>query len=408
MIRLLTIIDILFILFSFVNVYFLVMFFIVFAKERKNINSLPELKNLPFVSIIIPAYNKEKFIAGTIKAVKDMAYPKNLLEIIVIDDGSTDGTYDSAKKAGGIRLFRKANGGRSDALNYGIERAKGEIIACVDADSYPAKDSLARAVRFFDDEKVAGVTVSVLVKNADRLIQKLQKIEYALLVLSRKLMETLNCIYVTPGPMALYRRDVIRKVGGFDRENMTEDIEIAWRLLKHGYKIKMCIDSKVYTDVPETVRSWWHQRIRWNVGGAQTVSKYFDCFLKRPSNIGMFLLPLFTLSFLITFLGLAMFSYIVSTVLYNLVFVHMKSALLGADILKFSFSLTPDILFVVGIFTFVASIVWLKISTNALKGEISIRKNFLEFAVFILFYMALSPFNLIEAMWRLMRKSYEW
>ncbi len=404
----LAIIDILFLLFSFVSIYFLVLFFMVFVLDRKNIRSLPEMKNLPFVSVIIPAYNKEKFISGTIDAAKSLDYPKNLMEIIVVDDGSKDGTYEILKKINGIRFFSKPNRGRSDAINYGMEKAKGEILACVDADSYPEKDSLIKAVRFFEDNGVAGVTVSVLAKNANNLMQKLQRIEYALLVLSRKLMERLNAIYVTPGPMALYRKNVLKELGGFDTKNMTEDIEIAWRLLSNGYKIKMSINSKVYTDVPDTFGSWWHQRIRWNVGGAQTAIKYFGYFFKKPSNIGNFLLPLFTLSYALTLLGLIIFFYLAAMLAYNFIFVYLKSALMGAAVFRFSFIIVPDILMILGGFAFFASMLWLKLSLDTLKGEISARSVLPEFLVYLLFYIAIHPFNLIVSTWKLLRKSYTW
>lgn len=404
----LSIIDVLFMMLSFVSVYFIVLFFILFFPERKRIKKLPEIKSLPSVSVIIPSYNKEKVIAKTIEAVKNLSYPKSLIEIIAVDDGSTDGTYNALKKLKGIKIFRKANGGKADALNHGIKKAKNEILACVDADSYPDRDSLIKAVGFFEDKQVAGVTVSILSKNAHNLIQKMQKIEYILLLLSRKLMESLNCIYVTPGPLGLYRKSVIKKLGGFDTKNMTEDIEIAWRLLKNGYKIKMSLDSKVYTDVPDTIRGWWHQRMRWNVGGAQTALKYFSTFFKKPSNVGMFLLPLFTLSYILTFVGLGLLFYIASMALYNFLFVFLKSVLLGAAVLRFSFSFVPDILIVLGFFVFVLSMAWLKLSLDIIKGEISIRKNLPEFLIYIIFYISVHPFNLIAATWKLLRKSYEW
>jgi len=405
----LAIIDILFLLLSFVSVYFLVLFFMIFVLERKNIRSMPEMKTLPFVSVIIPAYNKEKFISATIEAVKSLDYPKNLMEIIVVDDGSTDNTFNILKKTGGIKILRKENEGRAACtVNYGIKNAKGEIIACIDGDSVPEKDSLIKAVRFFEDKDVAGVTASVLAKNANNLMQKLQRIEYALLVLSRKLMEKLNAIYVTPGPMALYRKDVIMKLGGFDTKIMTEDIEIAWRLLSNGYKIRMSIDSKVYTDVPDTFGKWWHQRIRWNIGGAQTAVKYFGYFFKTPSNVGKFLLPMFTLSYALTLLGLAMFFYLVSAAAYNFVFVFLKSGLMGADMFRFSFHFVPDILVFLGGFTFVVSMLWLKFSLDALDSGISARNALPDFLIYIFFYIAISPFNLIVSTWKLLRKNYNW
>ncbi len=404
----LTIIEILFILISFASVYFLVLFFIIFASERKNIRKIPKIKNLPSVSVIIPAYNEEEVITKTVNAVKKLIYPKKLLEIIVVDDGSADNTYNIAKKIRGIRLFRKKNGGKADALNYGINKAKGEIVACIDVDSYPQRDALIKAVQYFEDKEVAGVTTSILVKNANNIMQKLQKIEYIVLILSRKLMEKLNCIYVTPGPLSLYRKNVIRKLGGFDTKNMTEDIEIAWRLLKAGYKIKMSVDSKVYTDAPDTLGKWWRQRIRWNIGGTQTTIKYFNTIFKEPANVGMFLLPFATLSFILTMIGLAMFFYIVSMALYNIVYIYVRSILMGAASIRFSFSLVPDVMFFIGVFVFALSMAWFKLSLDIMRNEMSIRKGLPEFLIYIFFYIAVHPFNLMVALWKLARNKYEW
>ncbi len=404
----LAITDILFMALAFVNVYFLALFFIVFALERKNIRKLPKIGKLPFVSVIIPAYNKEKIISETVAAVKGLDYPKELIEIMAIDDGSSDGTYGILKRIEGINAFRKPNTGKADTVNYGARLAKGDVIMCVDADSFPQKDSLIRAVQLFDDGNTAGVTVSVLAKSANNLIQKLQRIEYALLVLSRKLMESLNSIYVTPGPMALYRKDVFMKIGGLDRKNITEDIEIAWRLLANGYKIRMSIDSKVYTDVPDTLRGWWRQRIRWNVGGTQTAIKYFNFLFRRPSNIGMFILPLFMMSYVLTVVNIALIATLLSSFFYNFIFVYLGSVLMGANPLMLSFSFNPDILTVAGISAFAASLIWLIFSFNALKGEISVRKNLLIFALYMLFYISIHPFNLMASTWKLLRKNYKW
>lgn len=400
--------DIVFIILMLVNLYFLVLFFIVFALERKNIRKIPKIGKLPFVSVIIPSYNKEKVIAETVKAVKGLDYPKSLIEIIAIDDGSSDGTYSILKKIGGIRAFSKPNTGKADTVNYGARLAKGDIIMCVDADSFPEKDSLVKAVQFFEDKNVAGVTVSVLVKDARNFIQRLQKMEYILLVLSRKLMESLNCIYVTPGPMALYRKGVFVRVGGFDAKNMTEDIEIAWRLLANGYKIKMSIDSKVYSDAPDSLGGWWRQRIRWNVGGTQTALKYSRHLFGKPSNIGMFILPLFMLSYVLTVVNIGLVAYVLSGFFYNLVFVYIRSVMMGANPLMFSLSFNPDILTVAGMSAFAASLFWLKFSFDALKGEISIKRNLLGFALYMMFYISIHPFNLMASTWKLLRKSYKW
>ena len=304
--------DIISFAFVFVSVYFMFLFLLLFFAHKKKLLRVPKTssKKLPSVSIIIPAYNEEKSIAKTIKAVKKLIYPKKV-EIIVVDDGSIDNTYNMVKKIKGIKVLSKKHEGKAKALNYGLKYARGEIVACIDSDSYPEKYALLKTVPFFE-KNVAAVTTSVFVKNANSLIQRLQRIEYLFTAWTRKILEHLNAVYATPGPMSLYKRKVLLKVGGFDEKNLTEDIEIAWRLLKHKYKIKMSLDAKTYTTAPKTLKKWWHQRLRWNVGGFQTNFKYFNLFLnKNFGSVGVFLLPFFSVSYLLSILGLFLIFYIV-------------------------------------------------------------------------------------------------
>ena len=110
----------------------------------------------------------------------------------------------------GIKVFTKENGGKASALNFGLKKAKGEIVACIDSDSYPERNALLKTIPFFEDN-VAAVTTYILVKNAKSIVQRLQRIEYITIAWTRKLLEYLNAIYVTPGAMSLYKRKVLKK-----------------------------------------------------------------------------------------------------------------------------------------------------------------------------------------------------
>ena len=119
-------VETIYLLFAYISLYFSLLFFILFFKNRYELKKSPVLKKLPFISIIIPAYNEEKTIGKTIEALGQIKYPKKLLEIIVVDDGSTDKTYQVASEFKGIKVFRKKNGGKGSALNFGVKRARGE------------------------------------------------------------------------------------------------------------------------------------------------------------------------------------------------------------------------------------------------------------------------------------------
>ena len=125
------IIDVINTVFAFIGIYFTILFLDLFFTYKKRHFHLPEIKRIPSVSIIIPAYNEEETIGDTVKAVKNMIYPKKK-EIIIVDDGSKDRTYEIAKKIKGIKVLTKKNGGKATALNFGLKHVKGEIVVCVD------------------------------------------------------------------------------------------------------------------------------------------------------------------------------------------------------------------------------------------------------------------------------------
>ncbi len=295
----------------FIALYFLILFTLTFIHNRKHMFDYPKLTKSYSVSVLIPAYNEEDSIEGTVKSILDLDY-KNIVEIIIINDGSKDGTKEIALKLGKeykkVILLDKINSGKADSLNQAIKIAKGELVVVVDADSYPSKDSFQKMIGFFDDLKVGAVTTRIFVREPKTFIQKLQSIEYRVIAFSRKLLGFLDAIYVTPGPLAIYRKSALEKIGGFDPKNITEDIEVTWHLTFEGYKVKMSLEPYVTTVSPSKFKSWFNQRIRWNIGGMQTISKYKKYFF-RKGMLGFFILPFFTFSLLLGIIGLGIFIY---------------------------------------------------------------------------------------------------
>jgi len=402
-------IDYVYLFFAALSLYFMFLFLILYLSERKKLRKLPKIKKFPSVSIIIPAHNEEKIISKTIRNLKKLEYPRKI-EIIVVDDGSTDRTAEIARREG-VKVIRKKQGGKASALNEGIREAKGEIVVCIDADSFPSKDSLLKAVPFFSDPRVAAVTTSVYVKNTSKLIERMQAFEYATIVWSRKLLEFMDSVYVTPGAMSLYRRDVLLKVGGFDEQNMTEDIEIAWRLLANGYLIKMSLDSEVYTLVPNTFKKWWKQRIRWNIGGMQTTLKYFHTFLKKDfRSLGMFILPFFSFSYILSLLGFSVFLYVLFNSLYSFLFVTVGSYAYGThpSFNFVDFFILPNVFFIFGTLIFVVSIIWMQISLKQTKKLVKSLRDVLELLLYLSFYITVFPINLIHSTIKFIRGKYEW
>ena len=289
--------TVVFLFYSFVALYFMFMYLLIYIPNRQKFFSYPKPDREYGLSIVVPCYNEEKNIGNTIKALLEVNY-KNLKRIIIVDDCSTDNSYAIIKKYAS-KYFKimavqtpKNTGNAAGAKNYGSKFVNTELIGFTDADSYPLKNSVMRMVGFFNKENVAAVTSMILVKRRKQLIENLQAIEYKIISFTRKLLSFVGAVYVTPGPLAIYRKKAYDSVGGFDAKNLTEDIEITWHLVSKGYDVKMSVPARVYTVAPRKVKDWFKQRIRWNLGGVQSMNKYKKSLLSR-NMLGSFILPFF-------------------------------------------------------------------------------------------------------------------
>jgi poly-beta-1,6-N-acetyl-D-glucosamine synthase len=409
------IVELLYLAFSAISLYMVFLFILLYYENRGRIGRVPAplVGSEPSVSIIVPSYNEEGKIADTIRSLKSLKYPKGKLEIIVVDDGSTDKTSLVAKKFSGIKVLRQQNGGKGSALNLGIKRSKGELIACVDADSRPMPDALEKSVPFFGEPGVGGVTASIFAQNKTGFIERLQWLEYVMIVFSRKLFEFIESIYVTPGPFSIFRRDVLESVGGFDEKVITEDIEIAWKLLRRGYRIRMAREARVLTTVPSYVSGWWKQRVRWNVGGIQTAFKHMDVMFKRQyGSLGRIVAPFFVSSYIISVIGLGLVAYLLGDWIYMNTSFTTRAYSIGVDpFAHYEFLFIPDIFTFFGMAVFIMSLFWVKISLDNVKetpplGGI-IRRSF-ELLLYLTLYITVFPVNLIYSGYRYLRKDVDW
>lgn len=292
---------------------------VMYFKEEKNKIKI----KFPKVSLLIPAYNEEKTISKTIKSVLNLDYPRDKLEIIVIDDSSTDNTFNIVKKFKEVKLiYNKHKGvGKASALNKGLKYATGELLAVIDADSEVERNSLKNIINYFDDEKTGSVISSIKIRNPRNIYEHIQRLEYILATFVRKLMSKIDTLHITPGVLSVYRTNLVKKLGGFDENNITEDLEIALRLRANNYSVKMSPDSITYTKVPSTFKQLWNQRIRWFRGFIFNNLKYKKMFMnKNYGAMGRFQLPLNALTFLTIIVLFVLISYEVITWLYELIF----------------------------------------------------------------------------------------
>ncbi|MEM5794178.1 MAG: glycosyltransferase family 2 protein [Candidatus Aenigmatarchaeota archaeon] len=403
----LIIFEIIYIFLLFFSAYYIVFhLFYWFEGEKFAGKKKIREKNLPGVSIVVPAYNEEKIIGKTIKKLKEINYPKNKLEIIVVDDGSTDKTYEIAKKFASkrVKVFKKSRGGKASALNFGVKKSKNNFVAVIDADSFLEKDALLNCMKYFDKD-VAAVTSTVLIARKKTFFERMQSLEYMFTASMRKAEEFPNVIGATPGAMSVYRKNVLEKIGYFDEENLTEDIEIAWRIIAYGYKIRMSLESKVYSFVPSNFKKWLRQRVRWTIGGFQTLFKHVKSLNKKSYGLGTFLLPFSILGYLGSFVGIGIFMVLLGLSTFDFLTFLGKSFSLGLNpFTRWELVFNPDIKFILGVITFLLAMVWLRISLK----QHSYKLNFFELLCFITIYAFLAPIILIIGAYKYLKGERRW
>lgn len=280
------------------NAFFLfvtLVFLLTFLEHRKRALYNPKPKRFPSLAVVIPAYNEEDTIAATIRAVRAMKYPR-AFEVIVVNDGSKDNTLERAREEArhheNVRVVSQPNRGKAAALNKGISLARSELVATVDADSFPEPDALLKMVGYLNDARVAAVTASVKIHRPRSFIQFIQFVEYVSMNYLRKTSAFLQGITCTPGPLSVFRRKVLKKLGGFEVGNIVEDSEIALRLQKHRWRIENALDAIVHCETPYSLRGLVKQRVRWYHGALINAGKYSKLFFnKRFGNLGWFILP---------------------------------------------------------------------------------------------------------------------
>ncbi len=263
--------------------YMLLLFFSILktifkTADEKHIEKINKTLNHK-VSIIVPAYNEEKIIAKSLESLVNQTYQN--LEIIVVDDGSTDRTSEIAKyfkkhsNGKKVKVLKKSNGGKASAINHGIRHSTGELIMVVDADSKLEKNAVKLMERYFIDPNVAAVAGSVYVSNQTNLLTKLQALEYIEgLNMVRNGQALLKLVNIIPGPIGMFRKDALYEVGLYDNDTFAEDCDVTLKLITRGYKIDFESDAVAYTEAPEHLLDLIKQRYRWTRGILQAIKKH--------------------------------------------------------------------------------------------------------------------------------------
>ncbi|MFG3489628.1 bifunctional polysaccharide deacetylase/glycosyltransferase family 2 protein [Streptomyces sp. NPDC047972] len=249
------------------------------------------------VTVLVPAYNERECIANTLNSLAASDYP---IEVLVIDDGSTDGTADIVEEMDlpFVRLIRQANGGKSSALNTGIAAASYDIIVMMDGDTVFEPSTVRELVQPFGDPTIGAVAGNAKVGNRDSLIGAWQHIEYVLgHNLDRRMYDMLNVIPTIPGAVGAFRREALRRVGGMSDDTLAEDTDITMAVLCDGWRIVYAERARAWTEAPASLQQLWSQRYRWSYGSMQAMWKHRRAVTSRgpAGRFGRLGLPLVVL-----------------------------------------------------------------------------------------------------------------
>lgn len=399
--------GVLFYIVSFLAVYVQVFLLVTFFENRKKIiirKDAITLNEYPTVTIIVPCYNEEKTVLNTIDSLLELDYPKDKLEIIVVDNASKDGTWNvlqNLEKNSQIRIFQETKVGKHNALNKGLENTQTEFVGCLDADSTVHPESLKRIMSYFVNDDTMAVAPSIVVRNPKNILQYAQRAEYDMAHYNKKMLAFLGGIHVTPGPFSIFRKTVFDKIGIYKKAHHTEDQEIALRMQKNGLKIDHCPDAYVYTGSPNSIPKLYRQRVRWIYGFIRNAFDYRELFFRpKYGTIGIFTLPSGIISitgtiFILFFSFTRLYEYIAKKVL--------ESQAVGFHILSgnlFSFNL---FFLSTKAFVFISIILYILVVAGLLNGRkmISGRGKYTswDIPVFLVIYSVLAPIWLLKAVY---------
>ena len=233
------------------------------------------------VTIVVPAYNES---AGIEAAVRSLVASDHPVEVIVVDDGSTDGTADLVESLGlpGVRVIRQHNAGKPAALNAGIAAASHELVVMVDGDTVFDPDAVRMLVQPFADPGIGAVSGNAKVGNRHGVLGRWQHIEYVVgFNLDRRLFDLARCMPTVPGAIGAFRRSALLRVGGVSEDTLAEDTDLTIALGRDNWRIVYEERAKAWTEAPATLGALWRQRYRWCYGTLQAMWKHRGALTQR-------------------------------------------------------------------------------------------------------------------------------
>jgi cellulose synthase/poly-beta-1,6-N-acetylglucosamine synthase-like glycosyltransferase/peptidoglycan/xylan/chitin deacetylase (PgdA/CDA1 family) len=282
------------------------------------------------VTVIVPAYNEKECIANTLQSLAKSTHP---IEIIVVDDGSTDGTSEISREAArslgmtNVRVIRQENAGKPAALNNGVRSASHDIVVMMDGDTVFEPDTVRQLVQPFADPEVGAVAGNAKVGNRDTVIGAWQHIEYVMgFNLDRRMYDLLRCMPTIPGAIGAFRREAVLQVGGMSEDTLAEDTDITIAMHRAGWRVVYQEHARAWTEAPGSLKQLWSQRYRWSYGTMQALWKHRKSLTdKGPSGrFGRVGMPLVVIFQIVT----PVFAPLIDVfTAYSMIFVDFRAAL---------------------------------------------------------------------------------
>ncbi|MBQ1093552.1 bifunctional polysaccharide deacetylase/glycosyltransferase family 2 protein [Streptomyces sp. B93] len=284
------------------------------------------------VTVIVPAYNEKECIANTLRSLARSTHP---IEIIVVDDGSTDGTAQLARDTAAdlgmlnVRVIRQENAGKPAALNNGVRNAAHDIVVMMDGDTVFEPDTVRQLVQPFADPGVGAVAGNAKVGNRNTVIGAWQHIEYVMgFNLDRRMYDLLRCMPTIPGAIGAFRREAVLGAGGMSEDTLAEDTDITIAMHRAGWRVVYQEHARAWTEAPGSLKQLWSQRYRWSYGTMQALWKHRKSLTdKGPSGrFGRVGMPLVVVFQIVT----PVFAPLIDVfTAYSMIFVDFKAALLA-------------------------------------------------------------------------------
>lgn len=384
-------------------------FLVVFVQKRKDLlirTEKIELPDYPAVTITVPAYNESHNIEKTVNSLINLDYPKDKLFIIIVDDGSTDDTWEVMQQYANnpqIRLLHKENGGKYTANNLGLEHSTTSFVGALDSDSMVHPESLKRIMTYFFSPDVMAVAPTIVTHDPKTLMQRAQSVEYDFSIYVKKMLSFVDAIHVTPGPFSIFRKSVFDKLGPYRHAHNTEDQEIALRMQENHMRIEHAPDAFVYTIGPPGVRGLYRQRLRWIYGFIKNTIDYRHLlFRKQYGNIGFITLPSGIVSVLsVIFLFFFVIYNIVSFLWNKFLAISATGSIFNVTTPKLEwFYLPTNAVLLVTILVYLAVFNSLFIGQKIKTGKIKLSFNIV---LFFFVYSIIAPFWLMKAIYNALR-----